>query len=100
MPEIITKPRFDPSLLDEVEEKPQHDRGWAVVLWNDEVNSMEFVIETLIKILNFNLEKAEHHMIEAHKTGRTIVLLTHKELAELRAEQLGSVGLTVSIEKQ
>jgi ATP-dependent Clp protease adaptor protein ClpS len=37
-------------------------------------------------------------MIEAHTNGKAVATKTHKELAELYAEQLTSAGLIASIE--
>jgi ATP-dependent Clp protease adapter protein ClpS len=39
-------------------------------------------------------------MMEAHTTGVSLVLVTHKERAELYEEQFRSVLLTVTIEPE
>ena len=37
-------------------------------------------------------------MLEAHKSGVALLLVTHKERAELYLDQFQSMGLSVSIE--
>jgi ATP-dependent Clp protease adaptor protein ClpS len=37
-------------------------------------------------------------MLEAHETGVALLLVTHKERAELYKDQFASKGLTVTIE--
>ena len=96
----ITKPRFNPSWLDEEKTEEKHEKGWGVILWNDPINSMEFIIIAIIKIMNFNLDKAQFHMLEAHLKGKSILTITNKEQATLYCEQFESMGISASIEKQ
>lgn len=97
---IETKPRFDVSLLDEPKEKTSYDKGYAVILWDDDVNDMEYVVMCICKIMKFSFTKAEEHMVEAHKKGKTVLILTNLERGELYSQQLGSAGLSVTLEKQ
>lgn len=71
---------------------------WKVLLHNDEVNEIGFVIESLCRFARLSVPAATRCTIEAHKKGMSLVLATHREHAELVAEQLTSLRLTVSIE--
>jgi ATP-dependent Clp protease adaptor protein ClpS len=71
---------------------------WKVLLHNDDKNSMHFVISSIMELTPLNQQDAEQRMIEAHKTGVALLLVTHKERAELYKDQFQSKGLTVSIE--
>ena len=71
---------------------------WKVLLHNDDKNSMDFVITSIMELTPLNQQDAEQRMIEAHKTGVALLLVTHKERAELYKDQFQSKGLTVSIE--
>ena len=64
---------------------------WNVLLHNDEVNEMGFVIESLCRFARLTME--------AHRKGLSLVLATHREHAELVAEQLTALKLTVTIER-
>jgi len=72
---------------------------WNVLLHNDEVNEMGFVIESLCRFARLSVPAATRCTMEAHRKGLSLVLSTHREHAELVAEQLTSLRLTVTIER-
>ncbi|MGB0716133.1 MAG: ATP-dependent Clp protease adaptor ClpS [Phycisphaerae bacterium] len=78
--------------------KPKQLPPYKVLLHNDDVNSFDHVILTILKLTTLALESAVQRTLEAHNTGVALLLVTHKERAELYAEQFKSRLLTVSIE--
>jgi ATP-dependent Clp protease adaptor protein ClpS len=89
-----TAPSSKPSPKTPTEKLPP----WNVLLHNDEVNDMGFVIESLCRFARLSVPAATRCTMEAHKKGLSLVLATHREHAELVAEQLTSLRLTVTIE--
>lgn len=77
---------------------PQPLPPWRVLLHNDDKNEMGFVVMSIMELTPLNEDAAVQRMIEAHKTGVALLLVTHKERAELYQEQFKSKGLTVTIE--
>ena len=77
---------------------PQMLPPWKVLLHNDDVNSIEFVIVTIVELTPLNEQDALLRATEAHKDKVALLLTTHKERAELYKDQFDSKGLTVSIE--
>jgi ATP-dependent Clp protease adaptor protein ClpS len=71
---------------------------YKVLLHNDSVNDMEHVVMSILKVTTLSLADAEAKMIEAHHTGVALLLVTHKERAELYQEQFRTFNLTVTIE--
>ncbi len=71
---------------------------FKVILHNDDVNTMEHVIETILLLTPLKQEEAILRMLEAHQAGCSLLLVTHKERAELYAEQFTSRQITVTIE--
>ena len=71
---------------------------WKVLLHNDDKNTMQHVIRTIVQLTPLNEQDAERRMTEAHRTGVALLLVTHKERAELYKDQFESKGLTVTIE--
>ena len=65
---------------------------WAVVLHNDDINGMDFVIRTLQKVLGVGLARAVALTLQAHTKGRALVWSGHRELAELKASQITGRG--------
>ncbi len=78
--------------------RPRMLPPYKVLLHNDDVNNMEHVVLSLLKVTPLSLEEAEMKMFEAHRTGLSLLIVTHKERAELYEEQLRSFRLTVTIE--
>ena len=65
---------------------------YNVVLLDDDDHSYEYVIEMLQAVLAHEPEKGMKLAKEVDETGRAIVLTTHRELAELRQEQIHAYG--------
>lgn len=76
-----------------------YDRGWNVIVWNDPVNLMVYVVYVFQKVLGFNKELARKHMLEVHEEGRSCVIQENRERAELYLHQLLEFGLKTTIEK-
>ncbi len=70
-----------------------------VLLHNDDVNEMLYVAATIVELTTLGRPEAVQHMLEAHRSGVSLLLVTHREHAELLAEQFASKGLTVTIEQ-
>lgn len=78
--------------------EPQQLPPFKVILHNDDTNTMEHVVETILLLTPLKQEDAILRMLEAHETGCSLLLVTHKELAELYREQFTSRRITVTIE--
>lgn len=71
---------------------------FRVILHNDDHNTFEHVILSILRLTPLSEEEAVKRTLEAHETGASLLLVTHKERAELYVEQFASVGLTVTCE--
>lgn len=78
--------------------KPRKLPPYKVLLHNDEVNTFEHVILSIVKLTTLEPQQAIIKTLEAHETGVTLLLVTHKERAELYIEQFATFQLTVTIE--
>jgi ATP-dependent Clp protease adaptor protein ClpS len=63
-----------------------------VVLLDDDDHTYEYVIEMLGKVFGYAKERAFKLAEEVDGSGRVIVLTTHKELAELKRDQILAYG--------
>ena len=77
---------------------PQMLPPWKVLLHNDDKNSRDFVVDSIIELTPLKKQDAKLRMKEADETGVALLLTTHKERAELYKDQFESKGLTVTIE--
>ena len=50
-------------------------KGWRVLVWNDPVNLMSYVVFVFQKVLGFDQPKAKKHMLEVHEQGRSMVAM-------------------------
>mgnify|MGYP001429438605 CR=1 FL=1 len=74
---------------------------YKVLLHNDPVNSMEFVVNTLREVVpQLSEQDALAIMLEAHNTGIGLVIVCDLEPAEFYSESLKSKGLTSTIEQE
>ena len=55
---------------------------WRVVVLNDPVNLMSYVVLVFKKVFGFDEQRARKHMLEVHEQGRSIVWSGLREKAE------------------
>jgi ATP-dependent Clp protease adaptor protein ClpS len=84
-----------------VEEKTgaELDVPWNVVVHNDPITTMNYVTMVFQKVFRFPREKAEKHMMEVHRSGRSIVWSGAREQAEFYVQQLHAFQLLATLEK-
>src|ERR1700756_3669290 len=75
------------------------DVPWQVVVHNDPVNLMTYVTMVFQRVFGYPKEKAEKHMLEVHRNGRSILWSGVRERAELFVQQLHGYLLLATIER-
>lgn len=73
---------------------------YRVLLYNDSINTMDFVTYCLIKVFGFTQNQAWAVMYEAHTNGVALCATEPLELAELHCDRLISFGLNATIEEE
>ena len=72
---------------------------YRVLLHNDDYNSMEYVVQTLMKTVpSVTQPQAVSIMMEAHTNGMALVITCAQEHAEFYCEILNNHGLSSTIE--
>jgi ATP-dependent Clp protease adaptor protein ClpS len=87
--------KIEPKSADPKDEKQNQTKRqppYAVILHNDDKNTIDFVIATLRKVFHYDQTRAIMLTMQAHKTGRSIVWTGMREHAELKADQIRSCG--------
>ena len=64
------------------------DRGWKVVLFNDDFTPMDFVVEVLQVFFALNREKATQIMLHVHTRGKGVCGVYTREVAESKVSQV------------
>ena len=97
MPETIEAP----VTVDEpdLEELVGTDRPWLVIVWNDPVNLMTYVVFVFQKLFGYSREKATKLMLEVHRDGKSVVAHGNREKAEMDVSRLHAHGLWATMER-
>ncbi len=75
-------------------------RGWSVIVWNDPVNLMDYVVYVFKTVLKMNEKDASKHMWEVHQRGKSMVARETREKSELLVHRLRSFGLNATMEQE
>jgi ATP-dependent Clp protease adaptor protein ClpS len=71
MPINPIKPMYDQE--EDIDVLDDIDQSCSLVVWNDEVNTFEWVIDTLVEICNHTQEQAEQCAMIIHSHGKYAV---------------------------
>lgn len=71
---------------------PRIEPPWHVILLDDDFHSFVYVIEMLHAIFGHSPDLGRRMADEVNEKGRVIVATVHKELAELRKQQIEEYG--------
>ena len=88
-PQVVVRPK--PARPD-LKSKPKRQPPYAVILHNDDQHTFQYVIDLLMKLFAYPLEKAFVLMSQVHTQGKSIVWSGTLELAELKRDQVRGFG--------
>ncbi len=74
------------------------DRIWRVIVLNDPVNLMSYVVMVFCKVFGYSMEKSRKHMLEVHEDGRSCLWIGTREQAEAYTHTLQEWQLTAQLE--
>ena len=74
------------------------DKPWIVIVWNDPVNLMSYVVLVLQELFGYSREKATRLMLEIHHDGKSVVSDGTREKCEADVARLHARGLWATME--
>ena len=86
-------------LLDQTDVITETSTGYNLILWNDEVNTFEWVIETLIEICGHSTEQAEQCAMLIHYKGKYAVKTGSYENLKPQCDAINDRLINASIEE-
>jgi ATP-dependent Clp protease adaptor protein ClpS len=92
----LTTPAQTPSTVSATETRLGDP--WRVVVLNDPVNLMSYVVMVFRRVFGFDETKARKHMLEVHELGRSVVWTGVREQAEAHVFTLHQWHLTAVLE--
>ncbi len=90
--EVVSNPKTKPP-------KPKVLPPYAVVVYNDDLHTFQYVIETFQKVFGYSVERCYQLALSIHTDGRTIVWTGPKEVAELKRDLITSAGPDIHASK-
>lgn len=99
----VVLPRLGPRAKPEAETAPQTAtrpaRPWNVIVWDDPVNLMSYVVYVFRMLFGFSEDVARTKMLEVHNEGRSVVASVEREQAEYYVTRLHGYGLQATMEQ-
>ena len=78
----------------------EHIPHYAVILHNDDVHSMDYVVDALLKsVPGLTQPEAIDIMLETHNTGKGVVIVCPLEQAEHYRDRIKSFSLGCTLER-
>ncbi|MCB9898817.1 MAG: ATP-dependent Clp protease adapter ClpS [Planctomycetes bacterium] len=74
-------------------------RPWNVIVWDDPINLMSYVVYVFQKLFGFSEAVANEKMLEVHNEGRSVVASCEREKAEFYVTRLHAYGLQATLEQ-
>lgn len=84
----------------ETHSKDTLEPGWLVICWNDPINLMTYVTHVFQVVFGWNRQKAEFHMLQVHRQGKSVLARTTFEKAEHFVHQLQKYTLHATLERE
>jgi ATP-dependent Clp protease adaptor protein ClpS len=81
------------------DEDLEPDVPWVVIVWNDPINLMSYVVYVFQKLFGYSREKATTLMLDVHQKGRAAVSHGTKEKCEFDVSRLHAHGLWATMQK-
>jgi ATP-dependent Clp protease adaptor protein ClpS len=75
------------------------DGPWDVVVWDDPVNLMSYVVYVFRKVFGYPEPVARQLMLQVHREGRALVASEPRERAEMYVQQLHGHGLHATMQR-
>ena len=79
--DILSSSLSSPLLEEKTELDERLGTPWKVIVLNDPVNLMNYVVMVFRKVFGFNETKATKHMMEVHELGKSVVWVGEREQA-------------------
>jgi ATP-dependent Clp protease adaptor protein ClpS len=76
----------------------ESDVPWIVLVWNDPVNTMRYVVFVFQKLFGYSREKATRLMNQVHYEGKAVVAAGTREKCEVDVARLHAHGLWATMQ--
>jgi ATP-dependent Clp protease adaptor protein ClpS len=78
-------------------EVSSRDLPWNVVVWNDPITLMSYVVLVFRRLFGYDEVKATTLMLQVHNEGKAVVATQPREQAEVSVARLHAFGLQATL---
>ncbi|MBM3414127.1 MAG: ATP-dependent Clp protease adaptor ClpS [Bacteroidetes bacterium] len=96
MTKDCTKPLERTEVLELTRKSTEH--AWKLIVWNDDTNTFDWVIQTLMEICGHSREQAEQCALIIHYKGSYAVMEGGHEKLYLHCAQILNRGIQATVE--
>ena len=95
----MSTPLAAPDVDEELDLEAGSSDPWQVVVWNDPVNLMSYVVRVFRTYFGYSVEHATRLMLAVHHEGHAIVATGPRETMEVHAQAMHDYGLWATVRK-
>jgi ATP-dependent Clp protease adaptor protein ClpS len=95
--EEIVVPDTVEELLGEREERGE--TPWIVIVWDDPINTFNYVTFVFQKLFGYSRAKARRLMLQVHNEGKAVVAAGTRERCEIDVSRLHAHGLWATMQR-
>lgn len=95
---MTEQPAGGTAVVERTQEQHLGQEPWVCLVWNDPVNTMQYVTYVFQTHFGFTREKATRLMLEVHNDGRSAVAMGTKDEMERDVTAMQGYGLWSTLE--
>ena len=95
----MSTPLISPDVHEDLDLVAAPLEPWQVVVWNDPVNLMTYVVRVFRTYFGYSTEHATRLMLAVHHDGHAVVATGPRETMEVHAQAMHDYGLWATVRK-
>lgn len=95
----VTSPAAVPDIEEVTDLHAAPLEPWQVVVWNDPVNLMSYVVRVFRTYFGYSVDHATALMLAVHHEGHAVVSTGPRETMEVHAQAMHDFGLWATVRK-
>lgn len=95
----MSTPQLTPDLYEATDLSAAPLEPWQVVVWNDPVNLMSYVVRVFRTYFGYSVDHATTLMLAVHHDGHAIVATGPRETMEVHAQAMHDYGLWATVRR-
>lgn len=95
----MSAPVATPDVAEQLDLEAAPLEPWQVVVWNDPVNLMSYVVRVFRSYFGYTRDHATRLMLAVHHEGHAIVATGPRETMEVHAQAMHDYGLWATVRR-